>query len=300
MRKYITILGIVIVGGLIWYLFIKSYDYKVTFKSRTNAGAINQTIKIWNVTLEESNIEVIKGITSLRQELKFGDSTHIYEWELSALNDSITKIEVFARDANHSFLNKLKIPFSDTDFEKRTRNTLLDFNDKLSQHLKKIRITLAGKEVFGPTYCAYVSVNTDQIGKAQGMMNNFPLLSNFLVNNKVKLNGLPFIEVTSWDMETDSLQYNFCYPIIQSDSLPQHPLLKYKKVAAKPALKAIYNGNYITSDRAWYALLDYARKTDEEVTELPIEVFHNNPNMGGDELLWKAEVYLPLKASEND
>jgi len=43
-----------------------------------------------------------------------------------------------------------------------------------------------------------------------------------------------------------------------------------------------------------YALIDYA-KNDIALTELPMEVFHSNPNMGGNELEWKAEIYMPLK-----
>jgi len=300
MRKITGTIGVLLLGGLIWYLFLKSHDYKVTFMASTNIGAVNQTIKTWNTTLSDNKIEVIEGIDQLKQELVFGDSTHIYHWKLSALNDTVTKIQVYAKDRDHSFLNKLKIPFSDTDFEKRSRKTLLDFNSKLKEHLESIRITMSGKAAFGPTFCAYAQVRTTQFGKAQGMMNNFPLLNTILVDNNVKLNGLPFIEVTSWNMESDSLEYNFCYPIIRSDSLPEHPLIKYKQIASKPSLKAIYNGNYITSDRAWYALLDYAKKIDEEVTSLPIEVFHNNPNMGGDELFWKAEVYLPLKEATHE
>ena len=61
-------------------------------------------------------------------------------------------------------------------------------------------------------------------------------------------------------------------------------------------LIAIYNGNYITSDRAWYALLNYADKNNISVDALPIEIFYNNPEMGGNALLWKTEVYLPLKS----
>jgi effector-binding domain-containing protein len=82
--------------------------------------------------------------------------------------------------------------------------------------------------------------------------------------------------------------------------LPGHPDLNYKQIPATRALKAIYNGNYITSDRAWYTLLDYAEKMKEEVTPLPLEVFHNNPNMGGNELQWKAEIYMPLKEKSDE
>ena len=94
--------------------------------------------------------------------------------------------------------------------------------------------------------------------------------------------------------EKDSINYNFCFPIIKSDSLPKHHLISYKQQESVKALKATYNGNYITSDRAWYALLEHAERNAIKVSETPIEVFYNNPNFGGDELQWNAEIFMPL------
>ena len=96
-------------------------------------------------------------------------------------------------------------------------------------------------------------------------------------------------------IKNDSIQYNFCFPIKQSDSLPKHPEIKYKRYYEKDAIKATYNGNYITSDRAWYALKEYADRNNIEIDLTPIEIFYNNPNMGGDELQWKAEIFMPIK-----
>jgi effector-binding domain-containing protein len=76
-----------------------------------------------------------------------------------------------------------------------------------------------------------------------------------------------------------------------------HPEIIYKRIPTQRAIKAVYNGNYTTSDRAWYVLLDYAKKNNLEVTGLPLEVFYNNPNLGGDALNWKAEIFMPLKVS---
>ena len=28
---------------------------------------------------------------------------------------------------------------------------------------------------------------------------------------------------------------------------------------------------------------------------MPLEFFYNNPHYGGDELNWKAEIYMPIK-----
>ncbi len=171
----------------------------------------------------------------------------------------------------------------------------MDFNKKLKQHIKNFRVTIKGESELKPTYCAYVPIKSTQVGKASGMMKNYSLLSTILVKNKVELNGKPFVEITHWDMEKDSIHYNFCYPIIKNDSLPEHQLIKYKQLEGKKALKAVYNGNYITSDRAWYALIDHAKNNNIEIEKKPVEIFYNNPNMGGDALQWKAEIYLPVK-----
>jgi len=294
MKKISILLLFLILGGIIWYVFVYPYDYLVTMQVKANTGTINQTIKLWNSSLDDTELIFDKDLEHLSQRLHFNDSTHIYDWNISEVNDSISKIKIFTKDSANSIINKIKIPFFDTDFEKRTKNTLKKFSKLLAEDLKNINIKLVGEENIDSTYYAYVSNKTTQFGKAGGMMRDFPLLDPFLVNNGVELNGKPFIEITRWDMVNDSLEFKFCYPIIKNDSLPQHPDLKYGFRKQQKGLKAIYNGNYIMSDRAWYALLDYARKNNISVTGLPLEIFYNNPNTGIDDKNWKAEVFMPL------
>lgn len=300
MKKVLAVLGIAIVSAIIWYFFLKSNDYQVTFEVKTFPGEINQIIKTWSKTQEGTGITDEKPITELTQQLQFGDSTHIYEWKITAIHDSLSRVRVRARDKDHSFQNKLNIPFADTDFEKRTRKTLLDFVDKLNEHRKKFKVEIIGEEEIPTTFCACTDVKSTQIEKADGMMRDFPLLTSFLSKHNVQLNGSPFLEVTEWQKGVDSLMFKFCFPIVQSDILPEHPELSYRNFYGKKALKAIYNGNYISSDRAWYALIDYAERNHIAISELPVEVFYNNPNMGGDALKWKAEIYMPLQAPTDE
>ena len=82
---------------------------------------------------------------------------------------------------------------------------------------------------------------------------------------------------------------------IRSEKLPTHSIIKYKRIFAKKALKATYNGNYITSDRAWYTLMKKAEDLGKEVELTPIEYFYNNPNFGGNEINWKAEIFMPIE-----
>lgn len=295
MRKVLTVIIGFVVLGVLWYLFIKRGDYQVNFDAKANSGTVSQMVKLWSKALDNSEITDWDGLSTVSQRIKFNDSTHVYYWKLKPVHDSLTEVSVRVTDIDHSLQNRVSLLFSDTDFKKRTRKSILDFGQKLNEHLDNFRVTVEGVEDLGTTYCACVEVETTQYGKAEGMMKNYLFMSTVLVNNNIELNGVPFVEITHWDKEKDSIAYDFCYPIIRSERLPRIKTIKYKRLFDARVIKAEYNGNYITSDRAWYSLLNYADRNGYEVDGLPIEFFYNNPNMGGDELRWKAEVYLPIK-----
>ena len=295
MKKISAIVGFLLVGFLLWYLIIKPYDYLVTFKIKTTAGTINQSIKLWNTSIENTRPIQQENLKNLTQQIIIKDSTYNYEWSISSLNDSISKVSVYVTDIDHSFANKISIPFGTTDFEKRTQNTITDFIEKLKEHLSKTRVSEVVVDSTRSTYCAYIPMKGLQIEKASGMMQNYSLLTSILSVENIEMNGTPFVEITNWNTQNDSITYNFCFPVIKSDALPIDPRIQYKQYNGVKALKATYNGNYITSDRAWYALLDYAERHDIVVDKKPLEVFYSNPNFGGDELQWEAEIFMPLK-----
>jgi len=295
MKKISAIIGFLTIGFLLWYFIIKPYDYLVTFKVKTTAGTINQSLKLWNTSLENSSPIQQENLKNLTQQIKIKDSTFNYDWSISSINDSISKVNVYVTDMDHSFANKISIPLGTTDFEKRTQNTITDFIGKLKEHLNKIRVRVIGIDSTRTTYCAYIPMKGLQVEKARGMMQNYSLLTSVLSAENIEMNGTPFVEITNWNTQNDSIAYNFCFPVIKSDSLPIDPLIKYKQYNGVKALKASYNGNYITSDRAWYALLEYAENNGIEIANKPLEVFYSNPNFGGDELQWEAQIYLPIK-----
>ncbi len=294
-KKVGLLLGILLLGGLIWYLFIKSHDYQVSFREKASPGTINQVIKLWGEKADNAKLIEQNGLSYLKYKIHFNDSAYTYEWHTKYLNDSIAQVKVFVTDLENSLMNKIKIPFSETDFEKRTNATLTEVLKKLHEHSRSFKVTIKEYDTIPSSYCAYVPLKSSQIGKARQMMQNYPLLDGMIASNKIRTNGRPFIQVNHWNMENDSISFDFCYPIIKTDSLPEHKIIKYKQFSGGTALKAVYNGNYITSDRAWYALLDYAKKKNIDVYKKPHEVFHTNPNFGGNELNWEAEIYMPLK-----
>lgn len=296
MKKIVLGIGALLILALAGYFFIYPYDYIVRFEAPTFPGTINQTVKIWNQEVGVSGIPVKQiDLTRLEQTVQAGDSVHKYLWELESISDTTTLVTVKIKDVDFSLANKLQVPFGRSAMEVLSKKYILDFADRLKTHVSEFKVTLVGEAELPDTFYAYVNIKTDQHKKAGGMMDNFSLLSNVLTSSGASLNGPPMIVVNNWDQEKDSLDFNFCFPIVRSDRLPDYPGIAYKRIFPKRALKAQYNGNYITSDRAWYALLDYAKKNNLEVEPTPIELFYNNPNMGGNALTWKADIYLPLK-----
>ncbi len=294
LKKYILILCVLLSGFLVWYFFLKPYDYLVTFKAKTTPGAINQSLKLWNTSLEGARIESSEDILVLKQVVPYNDSTFLYQYKIEAINDSTSIVKVYVTDMDHSFQNRLTHPFFHTDFEKRVKKDLTTFNENLKEHISRFKVKIQGESEIKETYCAFINIECSQFEKALGMMKNYSMLSSTLLGNNIELNGRPFIAVNNWDIKNDSIKFDFCFPVKKNDSLFQHPSISFKTIKRKKALKAIYNGNYITSDRAWYALLDYANKNNINVEHKPFEVFQNNPNMGGDELQWTTEVYMPI------
>lgn len=296
-----TVLGILIVTLItgLGYFFLWPSDYRVSFNATTTAGTINQSIKSWNTQLKASEILPNPELNTLEQEIRINDSLHRYTWTISRLNDSTQRVHMDVKDLDHSLANKWEVLFKATPtIEVLAKKHAKSFYTLLQDHLSRIRVTIEGESTIPTLYCAYIPLKGLQIEKAKGMMQNYTLLSDVLLKNKVTLNGTPFVEITQWDKVTDSISYNFCFPIKRSENLPILKQIKYKRIFEQPAIKAVYNGNYITSDRAWYALLDYAKKNNIEVEETPIEIFFNNPNMGGDELNWNADIYMPIAGDQ--
>jgi hypothetical protein len=117
MRKIFLFITLVGVAALLWYLFILPYDYKVTFSVKTFPGTVNQSIKLWNNTLDSAKIINQISINSLEQQLKAGNHTYTYKWEMNLINDSISNVKVYISEPENSLINKISIPFVATEIE---------------------------------------------------------------------------------------------------------------------------------------------------------------------------------------
>jgi hypothetical protein len=295
MRKILLLLTVSGLLVLVYYLFFKPYEFQVNFKKKTVPGDVIATIRIWNRSLRNSRIVEVDSFQRLRQTISISERTYSYDWNFEQLNDSLLKVTVKVSEPGREILNKLLIPFTEQRIERDARELVKKFHEVMTQHLKITRVKIIGEARLDSSFCVCRSLETAQIEKANGMMKDYILLTSFLDEFKLKPTGPPLVQVREWDHNAGTLKFDFCFPIEVNGALPEVRDVSFKYMLPGRALKAEYNGNYITSDRAWYELLHYARIDGYEVNGLPVEYFHNNPNLGIMETEWKADVYLPIK-----
>ncbi|NBC57453.1 MAG: AraC family transcriptional regulator [Bacteroidetes bacterium] len=293
--RYFTLTALIAVIVLgVWY-FTKPYDYTVTFESKTLPGTINQSLKLWVKSLDNSKIIESNSINNIKQNFNYNDNSYTYNWILDNKHDSLTKVTVDITGSKSNISNRIAHIFKNTKLKQRSKDNIHDFMTLLQSHLESHDVKIIGEAMSPEVYCAYLSFQTEQMLKANEMMKSYNYLSTELLKNKIELQGNPMVEITRWDKKKDSIYFNFCFPIVEIDSLPKHPKIKFKTIKSQKSIKAIYHGNYISSDRAWYKLLHYAENENIKLNSKPIEVFHNNPMYGREDRNWKTEIYMPIK-----
>jgi len=300
LKKRISVGSIGIISlFLIWYFAVKESDYCISFKVKAATGTVFQGIQEWTAAqllkdkenytfLEKRNFEFIK------QRMEKENVQMEYVWDITSINDSITKLSVGVKDLNQSWYNKITVPFYNTDFKKEQIRKITDFKKGLDDHLQKFKVVIDGETSSKEVYVAYISLESRLQRKAQNMIASDALITGFLYNNNIEIKGKPYLEITKWDLDNETLQFNYCFPVDKNTKVVIDEVVKFKSIPAFRGLKATYYGNFRTSDRAWFALVDYAKKRNIKLNYQVLEHFLANPFNGGDERQWKTEIIMPL------
>lgn len=299
MKKwFFRCLGLLLLGAAIWYVFLKEYDYKVSFTTSEPTGIVFHHLLDWNsFDTSEQAINIISRspFYNIKQQITSGDSIFHYNWFIEPTGTSRTKVTAYITDEKNSLKQKVLVPFGKNNFVKRSIGNVKLAGDALLQKSKEYKVHGIKDTLISPLFCAYVPVASKVNEKASAMLQNIAVVMDYINLNGLKLQGDPFLEVTEWNWENDSIKFNFCFPIKKTDSLPVDPNVLLKTTTEQRVLKAEFNGNYRISSKAWYYLQDYADRNHIEVDMFPIEYFLNDPHEGGNPLEWKALIFLPLK-----
>ena len=96
--------------------------------------------------------------------------------------------------------------------------------------LKTFHYEFTGYSHFQKISCVHITLNRTQRGKAMEMISNVVALNQFVRQNNLALDGNPFVLVHEWNQMNDSINFDFCFPIAQTDTVPDHPEIKFKTV----------------------------------------------------------------------
>ncbi len=302
MKKIISIAGVLIVGFLVWYFFIKPFDYVVTFKAKTSPGTLFVGVEEWNLFNQKLDsfsykINDKKAYSLINETININGLSLEVVWNFKSINDSVTYVVAGITQNKKSIYNRITIPFTDTKFEEIVINTIKGFKERIENQLeKRFKVKYIGVDTIPEITYAYIEFkNIKMQNKAEQMMKYNARLLGFINENNLKNGKYPFVLIDNWDLNNNTIDFRFGFPIKLKDTMPFHNDIKFDVLKPKKALKAIYNGNYKTSDRGWFTLHEYAKRHNIDVENKPLEIFYDNPLYGGDELKWKAEVYLPIK-----
>ena len=299
-RKFGFVILTVFLISLIWYLFLKGYNHRIQFETKHASGTVYATLNDWKYT-ELLGVDSLVKVSSepfstVNHRLFIGDSVLNYNWHFKKKNDSVSIVELYCSDEKNSLLQNVILPFKTNAFKKRNIALATNVMNGLHAHNEDFKVDsiFAEAVTVRPAYCAYISMESSIYEKSNTMIRNIGLIMNYIRENNIPLTGDPYLQVTNWDQKEEQIQFDFCFPIVQQDSLPPVESIKFKKTAGFRALKAIFNGNYRLSDRAWYALVDHAASENIDVIPMPLEIYKNDPHSGGNEMSWVAEVYMPI------
>jgi effector-binding domain-containing protein len=299
-KKGVVFFSILVGVFLVWYLFIKKSDYCISFKVKTASGTVFQGINEWaalrqSTKNESYRIIEIENFSFIKQSMTKDKINLEYIWEINAVNDSITEVKACIKDVNNSIYNRLTVPFFETDFRKNQIEKITDFRNGLNKHLESFKVKIEGVGISQETVVAYISLKSVMQEKARAMIANDAIITGYLQRNNIKITGKPFAEIQNWDLDKETLDFNYCFPIAPDTRFIENDLVKFKTIKAVKGLKATYYGNFRTSDRAWFALLDYAKRQGYDLVYQPLEHFLANPFNGGDESTWETKIIIPIK-----
>lgn len=302
MKKFLFIFIGLIALSLAWFLLVKEYDYRFHFQAKYSPAVLKKELKdLKSFEVFNSSPEFYNGddenFNNLEQKVDFGDNELDLLWEMEETNDSISDIYIHIAGPDR-VKNRLSIlnPFSSSSYVDSLATIFSEVGKGLKKKQDQYRIKLVDSIVYSPALdCICRSVeNVKTSDKATHMFRNIQFLEDYVMVHDLKLTGFPFVKITKWDRKKDMINFDFCFPVNLAQDIRPTATVDFQQVNSSTSIKATFSGNYRDSDVAWHELVYEADKRDLKTSELPLEIFRDNPKEGGDALSWKADIYMPI------
>lgn len=287
-------LPLIILGG-VWYFGLKNYDYSISFKAKQVPGEVYQKLLVYDYKNLKNLTETERNpYNSIEQNAQINNTEIHLNWQFEEENDSVSRVRVLVNQENR-FKSRLQMLTGNNEIQKVLLNEVQRLKLALELDTEQYKVKITGTALSPAATCACISLENEIDGKAGDMMQTIGKLASFLEENELKMAGKPRIQVRKWDNQDNRISYEFCFPFVSGEVKKPSPDIHIKEFGAQKSIHAIYNGNYMYSHLAWIKILNYAQKNNYELIDTPLEIFQENPELGGDSRFWRADIYIPLK-----
>ncbi|WBL21007.1 hypothetical protein [Zunongwangia sp. HRR-M8] len=297
MKKLLLgLLIVALVGISIWYLALKPYDYSITFTTNTPSGIIYEKIQYWKYDhFNNSEIVEEKLNESVTHNLNFEDQSLLIDWNIIPINDSVNQVKALVNHPGNLISNRFALLTGKNQEQDSVKAELEILRESLEGDKTNYSIEIVGEAKAPKTYCACMSLKGQLQQKAMLMMTNIGYLSDYVLKHDLKMPAKPRVLVKSWDKETNEIKFDFCFPIVKKEGLPETDKIKLKRLPSFNSMHVVFNGNYLFTHYGWYKLQDYAKFKDLNLSEQVLEIFNHNPEMGGNSIDWKTDIYTLMR-----
>lgn len=296
MKKIFGLIGVLCISLIIWFSFIKTYDHQIKFEVNLPAGTVYHMVldpNSWDN--REQNIDDKATFERIKQSMTVNETAFDLLWEFENLKDTTSRVHLYFKNREQSLLER----YSSLIKQSTNLDSIIEISKKIKiraeQFSKQFSIRIEGIDSIHSMTYLYVQNEGIRSKKAGGMMRNNTLLFQKKSDSLVRKNGQTFVKVDHWDLENDSIYFKYAFPVEPQLTYPTDNFVKVDTLPSQKALKASFRGNYSISDQAWIALYHYAKRHQLELKLSPVEIFYNNPMHGGNDRLWRADIFMPIK-----
>jgi len=296
MKKLLAFITLLLVGVLIWFSFIKTYDHQINFEVNLPAGSFYHMLLNSN-QWSKKDIRIIDKVLFKSIQMESSINKHDFQllWELENINNTSAQVHLYYKNKNESLKERFKSLFGQSNNLDTLKVISQSFKQKALSFSKRFQLEINGVETLEKSVFMYVQDQVTRTEMAESMIRNNPILFQKRKDSSVTKNGKTFTKVEHWNPKTDSITFKYAFPVEPKSHYPTDQFVKVDTLHKEKAIKATFHGNYSISDVAWIALHHYAIQNNINIQYSPVEIYHDNPNYGGNSKQWKAEIYMPIK-----
>lgn len=282
----IGIIAFVIVS-IVSYFFLLPFDYKISFKTNNAPWLIYHF-----VSEDKENIQWNEEHTNILrfQYNELENSDYTLKWDVAAKTNELTKVDVKMQFLKNRFIEKLKILVGQSGSVNKVITEIKEFNGTLIRDSKKYRWESIKENKFGKTRCLCAPITSKISEKADKMNRHIDFIASYLPKGK---KGYPMIYINSMDMKTQSINFDFCFPLPKDfniDLETEEYVIKEKPHVI--GYSQAFYGNFSQTYRGWFKAIEKLGYLNKKIQFPIVEVFYDSPFSGTSDTEWKSILYI--------